>query len=340
MKHFLTPIIIIAAVHCASAIDINQSVQISRELCDRIMVDHIPDGSVAYQPDTGVVPADLGGSIQITPPTQIRIPVQIDLERYLAISRRDTTKNHHQLSATQGALDHNNTNLNTFNRTLEKAVTTIRQENDKIAEKVKHSGTSASTIHQSINAVNEKATQAISTLNNMVPVLNRSENSYKDSLKRLEKQFTPYERDPIVIDRNETFRKSHLQRLSAQSSELNKTSTQISALKSELQRHAALRHDSPHKITDTLPHGQVESFETSVSTAEQSFTAFSGTTADFQKKFDTLNLKKTSFVEDAFLGNIEAHLDGRLYYNGQPLFQQDQWQIKEACRRVYLATRK
>ena len=58
-------------------------ITITRADCDRL-VPHQPGADVAYQPGVDVngepvVPADLGGGVQITLPETIRIPITIDL---------------------------------------------------------------------------------------------------------------------------------------------------------------------------------------------------------------------------------------------------------------------
>lgn len=59
-------------------------VVVNKEICDQIMIDATPEADVAYKPDEdpNVPPADIGGSIKIKPPTQINIPVYIDLQKY------------------------------------------------------------------------------------------------------------------------------------------------------------------------------------------------------------------------------------------------------------------
>ena len=59
------------------------------------LVEHVPDSDVAYRPGVdadgaAVTPADLGGSLRITPPREIKIPIQIDLQKKFGVPT-DTT---------------------------------------------------------------------------------------------------------------------------------------------------------------------------------------------------------------------------------------------------------
>ena len=59
------------------------------------LVEHIPDSDVPYRPGLdadgwAVTPADLGNSLRITPPREIRIPIQIDLQKKFGVPT-DTT---------------------------------------------------------------------------------------------------------------------------------------------------------------------------------------------------------------------------------------------------------
>ena len=66
-----------------------QTVTITETDCANF-VRHVPSGDVAYKPGIdaqgrAVVPADLGGGVQIKPPTEFSIPITIDLQKRLGI---------------------------------------------------------------------------------------------------------------------------------------------------------------------------------------------------------------------------------------------------------------
>ena len=44
--------------------------------------------------------------------------------------------------------------------------------------------------------------------------------------------------------------------------------------------------------------------------------------------------QKNVFVNEGELGSVEVHMDGRLYYNGQPLFDEHEAQIRKACENL------
>jgi hypothetical protein len=64
-------------------------VKLDRPTCLYLMVNHAPNNSATYQPGTdaegnAVIGADLN-SIKIEPPSEIQVPVRIDLSRYLRL---------------------------------------------------------------------------------------------------------------------------------------------------------------------------------------------------------------------------------------------------------------
>jgi len=55
---------------------------------------------------------------------------------------------------------------------------------------------------------------------------------------------------------------------------------------------------------------------------------------DTQKYMGALGNPANSGLDYADLGSVVVHDDGRVYYNGQPLFDEDQQAIKEACKKL------
>jgi hypothetical protein len=66
-----------------------QTVSVTRDDCAQLVA-HVPGQDVAYQPGLDaygrkVLPADLGGGIQIKAPTEFSIPITMDLQKSLGI---------------------------------------------------------------------------------------------------------------------------------------------------------------------------------------------------------------------------------------------------------------
>lgn len=55
---------------------------------------------------------------------------------------------------------------------------------------------------------------------------------------------------------------------------------------------------------------------------------------DAQRYMGSLGNPANSFLDYANLGYVTMHDDGRIYFNGQPLFHEDEQAIKQACQKL------
>jgi len=88
MRSFITTacfILAISIIYSAAA----QTVTVTAATCAQLAV-HTPDSDVAYKPGVdvngnAVVPATLGGGVQIRTPTEFNIPITVDLHEKLGV---------------------------------------------------------------------------------------------------------------------------------------------------------------------------------------------------------------------------------------------------------------
>lgn len=81
MKQFYLAIL----CFCASDVFANDLV-VTKKMCEQLVIDHTPDADVAYKPDQDLdmgPPADIGGTRQIKLPEEIRVPINVDLQKYM-----------------------------------------------------------------------------------------------------------------------------------------------------------------------------------------------------------------------------------------------------------------
>ena len=88
MRTFVTTAVLLIAIVLIYSADA-QTVRIRTSECANL-VQHVPSDDVAYKPGVDadgqpVVPADLGGGIQIKPPEELSIPITLDLQKRLGI---------------------------------------------------------------------------------------------------------------------------------------------------------------------------------------------------------------------------------------------------------------
>ncbi len=55
---------------------------------------------------------------------------------------------------------------------------------------------------------------------------------------------------------------------------------------------------------------------------------------DTSQYMGSLGNPANSFLDYAQLGFVKVKEDGRIYFNGQPLFHEDEFAVKEACRKL------
>jgi len=55
---------------------------------------------------------------------------------------------------------------------------------------------------------------------------------------------------------------------------------------------------------------------------------------DTSKYMGSLGNPADSFLDYAELGYVKVNEDGRIYFNGQPLFHEDEFAVKQACRKL------
>jgi hypothetical protein len=55
---------------------------------------------------------------------------------------------------------------------------------------------------------------------------------------------------------------------------------------------------------------------------------------DTSKYMGSLGNPPGSSLNAAEMGSVTFHDDGRIYYNGQPLFHEEEFAIKEACKKL------
>ncbi len=88
MRTFVTTAALLVAIVLIYSADA-QTVKIRTTDCANF-VSHLPTDDVAYKPGVdvhgrSVVPADLGGGVQIKPPQELEIPITVDLQKRLGI---------------------------------------------------------------------------------------------------------------------------------------------------------------------------------------------------------------------------------------------------------------
>ena len=70
-------------------------------------------------------------------------------------------------------------------------------------------------------------------------------------------------------------------------------------------------------------------------TATESIPSLQKNLANITSQLEQLNMKSQSYLDYAEIGEFTFNLkDNRLYFNGQPLFDEDREQIKEMCRKL------
>ncbi len=297
-----------------------------------------------------VAPADLEGSLKVQVPEVIRIPIRFDLKKYFRVPQEVTRKNHQELekilqerSATDDVLrteigDISDRNLDALNR-----LTQITTEAEKPLPDTQKIDT---LFDESLT----KLKDGLTILSEQPSRLSSDQKKLTQSLSILKKQFNPYEEDPLILEKNHTLRDATSQStLSAQSNitvsaaaldrtravyqdtktlfekTLHERGSQADALKSKFQEVGTLLQH----VRQAFSNHQIETSEVDRTSSLQK------NLANLTSQLENLNMKAQSYLDDAEIGEVTFSLkDNRLYFNGQPLFDEDRAKIKDMCRKL------
>lgn len=327
------------------------SVTLSRDICLQLVTEALPSSDVAYVPgqdarSNSVAPADLGGGVTLQVPDKVTLPIEIDVRRYLKAPPQDTADKQAQLAQNRTRFDQASGVIEKSQAQVADQLSLLSSGNKALSDQISVDPTDpdlSEGLQKGLETVIETATD----LSRQPETFQTSAEILKQSEKTLQQTVSEFESNPRVIQRNTIFQQEAVKGVGDVSNGLQQSQSDLRALDQELQ----ILSQSVQDISDRLDEETRVTLLQKVSEAEsallQSQESFSkdnvsanilDSLAQTGKSLAALGVSdlKIPYVKEASVGSVVFYLDGRAYFEGQPLFNQDQAQIKEACRR-YLA---
>lgn len=323
-------------------------VTVSREFCHQLLTEAVSSADVAYTPGVdvhgvSVAPADLGGGFQIKVPDKVTLPIEVDVRRYLKAPAEQTAAKQVQLDQLRTNLSKESSSLQKSQETVATQLTTLATGNETLSTQITEDPTDAE-ISKGIEQALDLVTKVADTLKGQPETIKTSTTLLEKSAQTLEQVVSEFDYSPNVIQRNNAFQQDTLKGAGEVSNNLGQGQSDLTSLSQQLSTLSA----SLQTVTENLDEETLTTLTEKLATAETSLTAAqeSFSSGNFiAKTLDSLTQtgktlaelgvsnQKTTFVEKASVGSVEVHMDGRAYFNGQPLFNEEQAALKEACRR-------
>lgn len=343
MKQFLFVLFILMQAHA-----IARDVEVTREMCDQLVTEHTPDADVAYKPQDDSnfgPPADLGGAIVIKPPKTIKIPIKFDIAKYMGVPEKQTVQNHAVLNNNLTGLKSASDQLAAKEAAVRDNRSALQAANLTVAQELAKPVVDPVALENAFTRAALESQVALSTLSQNYQGVLQSSKSLNENYTLLQKQFNPYEKDPIIKEQNRTLRDGTQAALADNLNHINTNTLQAKSLTDDIQKTLDLFGQAPSdfrsgaqftpdiSLGDALfaaqkQAGQVNQIYDGLATTEQK------SLNDLGTKVAALDNPSNAYVDYAELGNVEMREDGRLYFNGQPLFNEDEFAIKQACRKL------
>lgn len=337
----------------------NIPIKITSDLCAELLVEHTPSVDTQYQDGVDVdgevvVPADFGGGLKIDIPKTMTIPIQFDLARFLGVKPDVTVANQKELTNSLNQLAQDNAALQNATATISTSLATVSSTTKTIRDLLGQKNLSPQQVANLNQAItqNAQALKDISTQLDAQPdQLSGVSTLLTENASILDSQFNAYERDPLVLANNRTFKDQSILQTEASLDNLTQTLSNFDQLKSSLSENKELLMQSSKVLSkqDYTSHSQnYETLTTGVDTLQNKFELQSlinepvtdgekltlgDQLNDVQKNLTALNENKNRYVNNMEIGEVE-YINGKLYFNNQPLFDEQHAKIVDACKKL------
>lgn len=336
-------------------------IKITPDLCAELLVNHTPSADTTYKAGVdvdgeAVVPADFDGGIKIEIPKTMTIPIRFDLARFLGVPVDETIANHKELIKNIETLTHDNQSLDASSTGIETGLKSIGDATKDIRTILSAKNPTPQQITQLKQLVSQNAGTFGSILSEIAKhpeQLNSISGLASENASILDKQFNAYERDPIILDRNRNFKDQSIAQSESTLENINRTISEFEVIKNSFNENKELLMNSS-KILAQDYKTLSKSFDVLADTIDktdhtfvlQSLTKDSTATdesgqnltlgedlTDVKNNLEALNENKNRYVDNLEVGVVE-YVDGKLFFNNQPLFDEQHAKIVDACKKL------
>jgi chromosome segregation ATPase len=336
-------------------------IKITPDLCAELLVSHTPSADTTYKPGVdvdgeAVVPADFDGGIKVEIPKTMTIPIRFDLARFLGVPVDETVANHKELIKNIDTLTQENQALDTSSTGIETGLKSIGDATKDIRTILSTKNPTPQQITQLKQLVSQNAGTfgaLLTEISKHPEQLNTISGLVSENASILDKQFNAYERDPNILDRNRGFKDQSITQSESTLENINRTISEFEALKNSFNENKELLMNSSKVLAQDYKNLS-QSFDTLADTIDKTDDAFvlqsltKDSTAtdeagqnltlgedltDVKNNLEVLSENKHRYGDYLEVGVVE-YVDGKLYFNNQPLFNEQQAKIADACKKL------
>lgn len=317
-----------------------QETLVDKAFCEQFVIDHKPDDDVEYKPDLDMgPPADLNGSIKIIPPKNIKIPIRFDLSKYFGVSEKQTTQNQQQISANLQNLNQNGVDFDVNAANINTNLSNIQLANNALNNAVAQPIFNQNDAQNSLVNIVGQMQNSIDALDQTSSQLLNSSDALIQNYGVLKKQFNPYEKDPVIKSENRTLKEQTQNALDGHLDNLKRSADQVASLQNQFNQTKEAFDKAPLTFQNTSGFSeQLAGLNDQLSSLQQSYDAVvtpgSNHLTALKQKMKALDNPKNNFLDYAELGYVEMKEDGRIYFNDQPLFNEDNFALIQACKEL------
>lgn len=316
-------------------------VQVSEDICSQLILEHEPDEDVAYKPDSDQnlgPPADIGGAIKISPPKTINIPIKLDVSKYMRVSDKQAAINQQLLNQSLQAMQSANTSLAQAGQTIGASQSNIQNANQVIGQELSTPIVNLPLLQNTFSQAAVDYQIALNSLQSLPQQIQQVTSQLGQNYTVLQKQFNPYETEATKAQ-NQAYKTQTQQALLNNANQLASSAQQVAGLSESIKTTMDLLEKSPDTFANKAEFAaQLQGLANQLNQTKLAYDALSGRQqgqlADLNQKLSALNDNQNRYIQEAELGTVQVHQDGRIYFNGQPLFHEDEFALKQACRKL------
>lgn len=334
--------------------------KITSELCAELLISHTPSADTLYKAGVDVdgepvVPADFDGGIKIEVPKSMTIPIRLDLARFLGVPPDETVANHKELLKSLQDLDEKNSDLQASANSIEASFSMISQKTKEIRDLLGEKNLTPQQLNDLKQRISDNAGSldgVLASLSKQPEHLNVISSLLTENASILDKQFNAYEKDPNILEKNRIFKDQSISRGEASVENLTRTLDDFDKTKAFLNENKELLMKSSRVLgndyktlakTYEILSDNIDSVERtfvleslvkdpSLNDSEQNLT-LGEQLNDVNASLSGLNERKNRYLDYMEVGEVE-YVDGKLYFNNQPLFNEQQEKIVDACKKL------
>tara|TARA_A100000171_G_C2127803_1_gene144684 strand:- start:927 stop:2000 length:1074 start_codon:yes stop_codon:yes gene_type:complete len=324
----------------------SKQIILTKEQCLQLVNETITHADVTYQPgiDTQGRPvpsADLGGGIKIKTPEMVTLPVEIDIRRYLKPQDTTTFQNHETLNQIQNRIDQEKSKVVAEEKNIQNTLLQLKEGNEELKRRTSENPADPE-ISEGLESLFRAITDTTSRLEKQTHSLIETAPLLQKSTSVLEKTFSEFENNPSVLQRNNEFYNKTLKSSNTATNSILQSRENVTVLSNHLTQAASTLATVDNALSEETKialSSQLTSTTKALDKIKSSMTSLvptDTTLKDINKSLAKLGItsQKNVFVEKASLGTVTIHMDGRAYFNGQPLFDKEQQALKKACQRI------